>query len=163
MRKYSTRVSMTHRALISGVYSTIAAFLATVPFPTRGKGLSGFATRIISMKIRLNAGATLFASSTKGLHPVLAQIKAHIRDFLVAYQIKFLNSTKSTPEVACIGSTRMPIWFLPCPKKTKPPTNGEDIMIFSNGPGTTFSPNERMRTSSRRPTLNAAVNMSEIG
>lgn len=58
---------LTYNLLISASYSVSAAFLATVPFPTRGRGLSGLTTRIISLKIRLKEGAILFPSSIAGL------------------------------------------------------------------------------------------------
>lgn len=54
---------------ISGAYKVIAALRSTVPFPARGKGLSAEANKIISLKIRLKAGALSFASSITGLIP----------------------------------------------------------------------------------------------
>src|SRR5882757_4923342 len=57
----------THKVLISSSYNLTVAFLLTVPFPARSMGFSRDVTRIISLKILLNAGASLFASSTSGL------------------------------------------------------------------------------------------------
>lgn len=57
----------TDKASITGAYNANAAFRITVPFAARGNGLSAEVKMIISLKIRLNAGAIWFASSTIGL------------------------------------------------------------------------------------------------
>lgn len=59
---------ISYNASISGSYSFIVAFFNTVPFPARSMGLSVLVTRIISLKIRLKFGASLFASSTSDLY-----------------------------------------------------------------------------------------------
>jgi hypothetical protein len=56
-----------HSASISDSYDFIVAFFITVPFPVRNIGFSLLVTKIISLKIRLNAGASLLASSTSRL------------------------------------------------------------------------------------------------
>ena len=53
-----------YSASISDSYNFIVAFLITVPFPARNIGFSLLVTKIISLKIRLNVGASLLASST---------------------------------------------------------------------------------------------------
>lgn len=62
----------TYSASISDSYNAIVAFFITVPFPARSMGLSLLVTKIISLKIRLNAGASLLASSTSRLETVSA-------------------------------------------------------------------------------------------
>lgn len=64
---------LTYNSLISVSYNASAAFFATVPFPTRGRGFSGLTMRIISLKIRLKEGAILFASSIAGLFELLVE------------------------------------------------------------------------------------------
>ena len=61
------RSEETYNDSISLSYAFNAIFLATVPLAVRRSGLSFEAIRIISLKIRLNAGAALFAWSTIGL------------------------------------------------------------------------------------------------
>jgi hypothetical protein len=56
-----------YSASISDSYNFIVAFFITVPFPARNMGFSLLATKIISLKIRLNAGASLLASSMSRL------------------------------------------------------------------------------------------------
>ena len=57
----------TYNDSISVSYDFNAIFLITVPLLVRGSGLSFEAIRIISLNIRLKAGAALFALSTIGL------------------------------------------------------------------------------------------------
>lgn len=59
-----------YRASISDSYNFIVAFLVTVPFPARNMCLSLLVTRIISLKMRLYAGASLSASSTSFLEMI---------------------------------------------------------------------------------------------
>lgn len=60
----------THNRSISSAYSWVACLRMMVPLPARGRGLPGVVTRIISLKILANAGASRFASSTDALERV---------------------------------------------------------------------------------------------
>lgn len=68
-------VSKTYRVSMCSSYSFTAAFLATVPLATRGKCFPLLVTTVISLKILLNAGASWFASSIRGLRNITVSLR----------------------------------------------------------------------------------------
>lgn len=139
----------TYSASISDPYNFIVAFLITVPFPARCIGFSLLVTKIISLKIRLNAGASLLASSTSCL---ANKIEFHItlrkeKETDTTYHILFLSSATCLSSVTSIvysglGSTSTPVWLRPRPNMQTPESMGLALITASIGAGTVFSPEE---------------------
>jgi hypothetical protein len=82
----------------------MVAFLLTVPFPARSMGLSLRVTRIVSLKILLKAGASLFASSMSGLQEHLQVQQQHMISG---------NSPHSVPKLSKLFCV-IDVNFIPC-------------------------------------------------
>lgn len=116
----------------------------TVPFPERIIGLPGSVTRIISLKILANCGASPFASSTCGL-PIVNVLSHREGSTDDTHHILFRNAiiifwSLGLNAYSLDSSMSTPVCVFSRPNIIAPVTYGTEMICPSCWRGTTFSP-----------------------